>query len=198
VSISLVFALLSCFVCCSYSFAIPARSPGHSIGNSTAPIHLEMFADWQCADSRASWPIVSQVVKSFGPNQVYFTLHILQLWFFRQTGDIALAAETIAQNSKRDYWDLATYLFNVQPNYYNNVWLYKTQADLYASLAQIGLLYGVDNTTFYQGITQFEEGGIWDIVNTAHVYAKTQQRPGTPTFMVNGFKDATLSEKNYI
>eukprot|EP01123_Difflugia_compressa_P005067 TRINITY_DN16637_c0_g1_i1.p1 TRINITY_DN16637_c0_g1~~TRINITY_DN16637_c0_g1_i1.p1 ORF type:complete len:219 (-),score=40.48 TRINITY_DN16637_c0_g1_i1:117-773(-) len=194
-----LFCLISiCFlsiVTNTVEITIPKHTPGHAIGNSSAPIKLEMFIDWQCSDSKQAWPTVYSIVQHYGPDKIYFVFHVLQLWFFRQSGDLALAAEIIAQHGKSgSYWDMTTYLFDVQPNYYNHMWYTKTEQDLYNELAVIGAKFGVDNSTFFSEISQWEQGDVWDAVNTAHVYAKTQQIINTPTFMVNGFKDLTLNE----
>jgi len=188
------YSFLLCFISISYCFTIPSRTPGHSIGNSTAPIHLEMFIDWQCSDSKQSWQIIPQVLEHYGTNNIYFTLHVLQLWFFRQSGDLALCAEIIAQHGVVDYLEMATYFFQVQPMFYNSVYGNKTEQDLYNDLWLIAKKFGVDNNTYWNEITEWETGTIWDTVNTAHVYARTQMILGTPSFVVNGFKDPSLDE----
>jgi len=169
---------------------IPRRMPGHSIGNSTAPIKLDMFIDWQCVDSKNSWTVIEQVLKHFG-DKIYFTYHVLQLWFFRQSGNMAKTAEIIAKHAPSSYWLMTSYFFQHQSNFNNNNYFSKSEKDLYSELAVIAAIFGVNNSTFYNEITSPD---IRDIVNTDHVYSKNQIITNTPTYLINGFKDITLNE----
>jgi hypothetical protein len=101
-----------------------------------------------------SYPIVEQVLKLYGPDKIYYTLHIFPLWLHRQAFIVAEAAGVVALNapdravptlptsSQRaltsflchhaGYWEAASFLFANQAQFYNSAFQNKTAADLYA------------------------------------------------------------------
>lgn len=128
-----------------------------------------MFVDWQCSFSRRAWGTMEQVLQHYG-NRVYFVFHVTVLWLFRQSANLAVAAEIIAEYGLQnpstgmllmalplfrliEYWKLVTAMYANQPAYYNAQFYNKTEADEYKMLAAFALKYGVDNATFYSSLS---------------------------------------------
>ena len=98
---------------------IPSRPDGYALSphaQPSAPIVLEAFYDLLCPDSKASWPVVKQVLAAY-PTQLYFLMHTFPLpyhtWsFIANEGAHVIHALTCGNlTAVRAYTDL---LFDIQ------------------------------------------------------------------------------------
>ena len=67
--IALLSLLISAVLC---QTPIPKKPLGYVFNNgkSSAPIHLEIYADLTCSDCQQAWPTVKQVAEIYGPDKV--------------------------------------------------------------------------------------------------------------------------------
>ena len=50
---------------------IPQRPSGYRLGNSSAPIQIEMFFDLECPFSKKGWQTILKVVEAYSPEQIH-------------------------------------------------------------------------------------------------------------------------------
>ncbi|ELR22417.1 uncharacterized protein ACA1_255150 [Acanthamoeba castellanii str. Neff] len=160
-------------------------------GNPAAPIHLTEFADYQCPDCGVSYPVVEKVLQHYGPDKIYYTLHVFPLWLHRQAFILAEAAGVVALNAPEHYWEAAQFLFANQAQFFNSAYRNKTANDLYAHLAGWMPKFGVSPATFY---TQIDSDAVFAHVDADIHQALIHQIYGTPTFVINGFKAENLDQ----
>lgn len=177
--------LLALVVVNGQQLPIPKTAPGMHLGNPSAPIHITEFADYQCPYCADSYPIVEQVLKLYGPDKIYYTLHIFPLWLHRQAFIVAEAAGVVALNAPDRYWEAASFLFANQAQFYNSAFQNKTAADLYSLLAGWMPKFGISPSTFY---AQVDSDAVYAHVDADIHTAIIRQVYETPTFLVNGFK----------
>lgn len=63
---------------------LPKRPSGfvYNGGKSSAPVHLSAFLDLTCGDSQQAWPVIKNLVKSYGPEKLRVTVHFFALAYF--------------------------------------------------------------------------------------------------------------------
>jgi len=169
--------------------APPSRSVGYKLGNPAAPLMLEMFADLQCPYCGGSYPVIKQVVDYFGGESIYFVVHIYPLWLHRQAYDADKAMAVIAQNNPNVTWEALAYFFANQGQFFNAVFLNKTEQQLIDLFAGWAAKFGVSNETF---VTDFNGESVFNYVDYDLHLGISRQVPGTPVFFINGFVNSTL------
>jgi protein-disulfide isomerase len=164
---------------------IPARYDGMSIGNPSAPIWIEEFADLQCPGCQAAHPVIKQVLAHYGPNTVYFTQHLYPLQLHRQAWDAHKAAAIVAKYSPKQYFNFIDYMFAHQNEFYNSVYFNKTEKDLFDQFAGYAKGFGVPTSTF---LTEMNGNYAYSVADSGKNTGISRQVYGTPTFFVNGVK----------
>eukprot|EP01111_Echinosteliopsis_oligospora_P015575 TRINITY_DN619_c1_g1_i3.p1 TRINITY_DN619_c1_g1~~TRINITY_DN619_c1_g1_i3.p1 ORF type:complete len:219 (-),score=59.57 TRINITY_DN619_c1_g1_i3:44-700(-) len=169
----------------------PPRQVGYAIGEPTAPIMLEMFADLQCPYCGDAYPKILQVLDYFGPDQIYFVLHIYPLWLHRQAYDAAKALATINQIQPTQTQAAISYFFKNQEDFFNAAFANQTELQLIDLFASYASQFGIDKPTF---LSVYNSSSASTYVSYDLHYGISHQVPGTPTFWVNGFVNTTLGD----
>lgn len=71
-------------------------------------VHELMAVDVHAFFRAVSYPVVEQVLQHYGPDKIYYTLHIFPLWLHRQAFIVAQAAGVVAQNAPQRMSTLAS------------------------------------------------------------------------------------------
>ncbi|MGD1922302.1 MAG: thioredoxin domain-containing protein [Pleurocapsa sp.] len=93
---------------------IPNRPNGYRLGNSNAPIHIEMFFDLECPFSKKGWQTILKVASAYSADQIYLILQPMTLGNHRQSWDATKAAIAIAGDDTSKFVDFVSYLFDRQ------------------------------------------------------------------------------------
>jgi len=177
----------------SQQLPIPPRYDGQSIGNPNAPIMLEEFLDFQCPYCMASYPTIQNVIQYYGPNKLYYVMHVFPLWLHRQAWDAARAAAVIVQYNQSEYFSFVEYLFAHQTEFENAAFFNQTENDLFNLFASFAKNFGVEYSTF---ITAMNNQTTFNIADSGVHYGITRQVVGTPTFFINGIKAENMTSES--
>jgi len=169
---------------------VPGRYPGYKQGSPAAPILIEAFVDFQCPDCASDWPVVKQVLDHYGPEQVYFIMHVYPLVMHRQALGAAKAIQII-NNRTQNLWPAIDFFFLNQASFFNQVFRDKTEQDLITLLAGYAAKFGVATTDF---TTDYDATGILERVDQDLQFGLSRTIYGTPSFYVNGFKMVNFDE----
>jgi len=85
VSLCLIVAVVLWSVTAAQQYPIPSTPLGfvYNSANHSAPVHIEIFLDLECPDSKAAWPIIKSVADSYGPAKVRVKAVIFPLPYHR-------------------------------------------------------------------------------------------------------------------
>jgi len=170
---------------------VPGKYTGYKRGNPSAPILLETFVDFQCPDCGSDWPVVKQVLDHYGPDKVYFVMHIYPLWVHRQAWDAAKAVQIVSTRAPQNLWPAIDFFFANQAAYFNSAFRNKTESDLISLFAGYAEKFGVKRADF---IADFDSDSIHLKTAQDLQLGITRQIYGTPSFYVNGFKVIAFDE----
>lgn len=168
---------------------IPTRPDGYALQHNPqpgAPVVLEAFYDLLCPDSKASWPVVKQVIDTYHSSQVLFLMHTFPLpyhtWsFIANEGAHVIHALTGGNlTAVRAYTDL---MFSIQESYYNAATLKLSTADIYAKLAADVKAVYADGDFLTELIGN---GDLNEETRVSWKYGCSRTISGTPMFLVNG------------
>lgn len=172
---------------------IPNRPSGYRLGNSNAPVQIEMFFDIECPFSKKGWHTVLKVASAY-PEQVYLILQPMTLGNHRQSWDATKAAIAVAGDDTDKFIDFVSYIFNRQEEFANEASKDTTQTQWHHTLAD----YAVDATQWSDKDKFIQLLNSKEIYNKARIPARFAVVNGvwsTPTFFING-AEATLSSQS--
>eukprot|EP01129_Flabellula_baltica_P014527 TRINITY_DN6974_c0_g1_i1.p1 TRINITY_DN6974_c0_g1~~TRINITY_DN6974_c0_g1_i1.p1 ORF type:complete len:214 (-),score=44.08 TRINITY_DN6974_c0_g1_i1:25-666(-) len=173
----------------SHAIPLPSRSPGYQKGSLNAPIHFDMFGDFQCPYTKAGYKIINTVLDHYGPDKIRFNWVTYPIWSHRQAWDAALAVAVIVnENDTKNVttWDIVQYFLDHQIEFANFRFADKTEndlLDLFAGYAKD--LTGLDKDKFMKGMAR--QDIFYEVDHCMHL-GVTKSVLGTPTFFINGFK----------
>lgn len=174
---------------------IPKRPSGFVKGNASAGLQIEAFVDIQCPYSKKAWPTLLEVADHYGPNVVQLRVQLLSMANHRQSWDVTKAIFAVADANSDVFFNLTTFLYAHQEQFFNGPFKQRTQVDLYdlivRLLAEFG--YQADRTEFINRI----EGD--DVFAAAKIPSRSAFSRGvwsTPTFFINGAEATQLSSSS--
>jgi len=185
--LSFSLCLLLCVLSVSSQTPIPTRPDGYGVGSPSSPVVLEAFYDLLCPDSKASWPVIQQVV-AYYQQKVYFLFHTFPLPYHTFSFIANQGMHIIAHNNNGNISTILAYaslMFDQQALFYNAPTMNLSTTAVVASMAKIvasaNLLSAND---FVAGVNDvnlnYETRVSWK-------YGCSRgQVTGTPTFLVNG------------
>ena len=163
-------------------------TPYHPAPKPTAPVVLEAFYDLLCPDSKASWPIIKQVLAAYeSSGQLYFLMHTFPLpyhtWsFIANEGAHVIHALTGGNlTAVLAYTDL---LFDIQESYYNAATVKLSTQDIYTKLAADVKAVYADSDSFLTELTT--NGDLNEETRISWKYGCSRAITGTPQFLLNG------------
>lgn len=154
---------------------VPAVSKkDHIIGKFDAPIALVEYADFECSDSLAVYPIIKKLVQEFGSNLLFVFRHfpLTDVKYIHPHANQAhVASEIAAENGK--FWEMHDKLFE------NQTKLERT--DFAGYLSSIGV-----KIPFEQFEDQMKNVKYWKVVAKSVKNGIKSGVTGTPRFFING------------
>jgi len=191
-SFSLLLFIISLFFLNSFSLVsgqtpIPTRPDGYGLGISTAPVVLEAFYDLLCPDSKATWPVIQQVIDHYGRN-LYFIFHTFPLPYhtFAFIANQGMhVVDHVTNHSINAVYSYASLIFAQQSMWYNAPTINMSSTDIIHSIAKVVAGQGIiDQQTFINGIADVD---INSETRVSWKYGCSRgQVTGTPTFLING------------
>ncbi len=156
---------------------IPASIPrdGQTLGAATAPVALDVWADFQCPAcanfSRAVEPIL--IERYVAPGKIRLTFHDFA-FLGQESQDAASAARCAGQQGK--FWEYQTLIYANQKGE-NEGWFSRARLEAFAAAA------GVDSAAW---VTCYDGGGQRQAVKDATQVGQKAGVSSTPTLALNG------------
>lgn len=174
---------------------IPSRPSGYRLGQSDAPVQIEMFFDLECPFSKKGWQNIMQVVSAYSADQISLVLQPMTLGNHRQSWDATKAAIAIAGDDADKFVSLVSYILDRQTEFANEASKDTTQTEWQQMLAD----YALDATEVS------DKAEFLQLLNSKEVYAKARVPArfaairgvwSTPTFFINGAEASDLSSQS--
>ncbi|MEL7077972.1 MAG: thioredoxin domain-containing protein [Cyanobacteria bacterium J06582_2] len=174
---------------------IPSRPSGYRLGQSDAPVQIEMFFDLECPFSKKGWQNIMQVVSAYSPDQISLVLQPMTLGNHRQSWDATKAAIAVAGDDADKFVSFVNYILDRQTEFANEASKDTTQTEWQQTLAD----YVLDSTEMSN------KAEFLQLLNSKEVYAKARIPArfatirgvwSTPTFFINGAEASNLSSKS--
>ena len=174
---------------------IPSRPSGYRLGQSNAPIHIEIFFDLECPFSKQGWQTILQVIDTYSPEQILLIMQPMTLGNHRQSWDATKAAIAVAGDDTYKFIDFVNYLFKHQAEFANEAFKDRTQTDWHHRLAEYALdaTEWTDKTKFIQ---LFNSQEIYKQARVPARLAAVKSVWSTPTFFINGAEATNLSSQS--
>ena len=177
------------------SIPIPKRPSGYRLGNSNAPIQIELFFDLECPFSKKGWQTLFLAFEAYQQEKLYLTLQPMTLGNHRQSWDGTKAAIAVAGNDTSRFIEFVNYLFDRQSEFANEAFKDKTQTDWHNLLADYATNSNLlsDRDKFLQLLNSQET------YNLARIPARFAAMRGvwsTPTYFINGAEATDMSSQS--
>ena len=174
---------------------IPNRPSGYRLGDSNAPVQIEMFFDLECPFSKKGWQTILKVISAYPTDQIYLILQPMTLSNHRQSWDATKAAIAIAGNDTNKFVDFVSYIFSHQEEFANEASKDTTQTEWHSILAD----YAVDATQWSDKDKFMQLLNSKEIYGQARIPARFAAMKGvwsTPTYFINGAEAVDLSSQS--
>ncbi|MEM8832587.1 MAG: thioredoxin domain-containing protein [Cyanobacteria bacterium P01_G01_bin.19] len=174
---------------------IPQRPSGYRLGDSDAPVQIEMFFDLECPFSKKGWQTVLQVVEAYSAEQLYVILQPMTLGNHRQSWDATKAAIAVAGQDTNKFIDFVNYILDRQSEFANEASKDTTQTQWHQTLAG----YAVEATEWTDKDKFIELLNSKEIYSQARIPARFAAVKGvwsTPTYFINGAEVTDLSSQS--
>lgn len=143
----------------------------------------------QCPDCAAAFPTVyGQVLPHYGPDKLYFVLHLFPLPYHLMAFTVAQSALVVQNINGTDAAALAwsNWMFANQDKYENNGTMSTTQVTSMLA-ADVQSVMGISQAQFLQGMN---DPDLNENTRIGWKYGCSRGTTGTPNFMVNGLQVA--------
>lgn len=156
------------------------RENSHMTGQLGAKVTIVEFGDFQCPACAAAHPVVKQIIETYKDNpEVNFVFRNFPLDSIHANANIAAqAAEAAGAQGK--YWEMHDLLYERQADW-------STNPDPSLVFADYATSIGINVDTFKQALSQRLYS---DIVKTDFADGQSIGVNSTPTFFINGIKEA--------
>jgi protein-disulfide isomerase len=163
---------------------------GWEIGNSSAPMRMEIFGDFQCPDTKAAWFSVVTSMRVKHADSVSIVFHPFPLPYHKNGFDSAQAAIVIAD--QESFVTTADTLFNQQDKFQTDATVNTTQAELFEDIfAPMAVSLGVEKSTFLAHMNNDDASN--SQARVAWKFGAARGVTGTPTFSANGVVSDSLA-----
>jgi protein-disulfide isomerase len=150
----------------------------HVQGNASSTVILIEYADFQCPSCKSYYPIVRQIVETYGKD-IAIVYRYFPLSSIHMNADFsARAAEAAGKQGEDKWWKMHDLLFEKQDEW-------ATDADYMKNFSSYAELIGLDIAKFK---TDFDSKQVKDFVKAEKSYAGKIGLQGTPTFYLKGEK----------
>ena len=174
---------------------IPPRPSGYRLGNSDAPIQVEMFFDLECPFSKKGWQTILKLRDVYNSEKLYLIMQPMTLGNHRQSWDATRAAIAVAGDNTNKFVDFVSYLFARQAEFANEASKDTTQTQWQNTLAD----YALDATEWSDKEQFIQLLNSKEIYNQARIparWAAVRSVWSTPTYFINGAEVTDLSSQS--
>eukprot|EP00275_Glaucocystis_incrassata_P001597 EC123436.1.p1 GENE.EC123436.1~~EC123436.1.p1 ORF type:complete len:194 (+),score=26.44 EC123436.1:62-643(+) len=157
---------------------------GILFGSVTAPVHLDVYIDFQCPFCKKAWPTVEQLAQTYTRDQLRFVFYPTILAGHRQAWEAAMAARVVAGEDGEKFFNFASLLYNRQSEFNNESFRQKTYEDLlnlFASFAE-----GFNGSNKSEFLAKVQSNEVYSDSKTPVRLAIVRGVWSTPTFAING------------
>ena len=164
------------------------RWPGHVLfGDASSRITIDVFGDFQCPDTAATWPTLFKLAMQFNTTELRIRYHMFEIVSHHNAYDAARAALATASFGYKvmpaPFNGAAAFLLANQSHFFNGVTLNKTRYALQQDF------YALSGANFFGAPKAdwnmvFNSDGVANEVRSAQTYAISKGVHGTPTFFV--------------
>ncbi|ESO97751.1 hypothetical protein LOTGIDRAFT_152844 [Lottia gigantea] len=174
------------FLFTSAQIPIPRREVGYAYnsGLDNASVHLDVYMDLVCPDSKQAFPTLLQLADHYGATKLQLKMHIFPLPYHRNSWIASKGAHIIAALTKgNETFEWMDTLYNNYDLLTNDATQEYSQTKMISFFAKLVVKLGIDPKTF---VTQvLHDRSKEDDTRIAWKYACTRGVAATPTFMVN-------------
>lgn len=173
---------------------IPHRPSGFLLGDAAAQLTIDAFIDIQCPHSRTIWPTLLEVSKHYKGKSVSLRVHLITLSNHRQAWDMSLGLIALADGNADKFYNFATFIYERQAQFYNDIFLHKTHDDLIQLVADFAKEHsGIDREQF---LKRMGDSDIYVQARTPIRYAATRAVWATPTLFINNAGKVPIDQKS--
>ncbi|XP_059171698.1 uncharacterized protein LOC131952831 isoform X2 [Physella acuta] len=174
--------------------ALPPRPLGfvYNHGSLEAKVHLDLYIDLICPDSRAAYPTIKQVAENLGPSNLRLTVYIFPLPYHQNSFYVSKATfvvHKLSNGTKTFDWIEKVMLDNLDlltDGEFHN----KSDADLLSMMAPWAESLGLDKDHFTTLVDRRNRNEFELYPRYMFKYACTRGVAGTATYFINGFANS--------
>ncbi|XP_041378443.1 uncharacterized protein LOC121390643 [Gigantopelta aegis] len=177
--------LVLCILTVASYMPIPKREVGfvYRGGSATAPVHLDVYLDLACPDSKDAFPTLVQVADHYGAGVLQLTSHIFPLPYHRTSFNSAKGAHIV--NNLADLnttYDWIKLVFDNYDSLTTKATFKMSDEQVIDMLAKIASKLGISESKFKK---LYSDESVEQNTRVAWKYGCTRGVSGTPTFMLN-------------
>lgn len=151
----------------------------HVRGDTTSPVTLTQYSDYQCPYCSQAYPQVKKVVDKYGDKITYIFRNLPLTSMHPNAIAAAGAAEAAGMQDQDKYWEMHDILYQQQ-----NDWASQTGDELTNTLVGYAKQIGLNVDQFK---TDLASPNIQKKISfDRSLYAKVSDNPSTPTIILNG------------
>ena len=167
---------------------LPPLYPGYVLGTPWSNVTIEFYFDLACPDSKAAWPVMQELVKEWGEDNLGVILHLFPLPY-HHNGFLAAQSVALAEKIKPGtFTQMVDTLFTNQLTFWDNHSMDKTEKQIIELLCGYAKPLGIDPVSMEQEFKiinnplNMSVRQLWKFGCQRGVF-------GTPTFFINGIWD---------
>ncbi len=170
---------------------IPYRSSGFKLGQPDANVTLDVFFDIQCPHSKQFWATLLEIMERYNSQSFSTRAHLITISNHHQAWTMSLALMAVAQNDAQRFFDFATYLFDHQAEFMNDVFRHKTIEDQ----RQLAADFAHDSCAMPKEelLKRLDDHDVYIAARTPIRYAATRAVWATPTMFINNADDLSVN-----
>lgn len=161
----------------------PARPSGFTLGDSGAPLRLDVYLDVQCPFSAKCWPTLLALRDAYPTNDLSVTFHLIVIANHRQAWDVSRLVHAVCDRDPTRFTDFATFLFERQERFFNGAFVDRTHSDLLAFCDSIAREFDSSLTDI---VIRMDSDRVSMLVRVPIRNATQRGVWSTPTFFLNG------------
>jgi len=166
---------------------IPRTPDGFSLGDPNAQVTFELFGDTMCPDTKFAYPIVRQVVASYGPEKMRFVFHALSLPYTHNSMLTNQGIWVVANRNSSNVFKYIEAIFANQDSFWNRVTADLTTNEVIAAIAKVALQANtIESVSDF--ITGMADEDIYYAAVGSWKYIVSRAVTDTPTFFVNNIR----------
>ena len=176
---------------------IPNRPSGYRQGTCEAAIQIDAFFDIECPFSKKAWPTLLAVSERYSRDQISTVIHPIVLADHRQSWDVTKAAIVLSEGSPERFWEVFTYLYSHQDDFFIEAFDQKSRIDLYKLLSDYAQDFA-GRSDADEFIAQIKDEDVEQQAKVSIRYAISQGIWSVPAFLINGSPASDLSSRSSV